>query len=284
MIEAFGLSEATFRLLAFAVIFGTFAVAEIVAPRRARKPLRGRRWLTNWAMVVIDSLIVRIVFPAAAVGAALFAATHGLGLFNVMAAPPLLTGIIAFALLDLLIYAQHVIFHRVPALWRVHSVHHSDIDVDVTTALRFHPVEIVASMLVKAAAVVLLGAPPLAVLLFETVLNGMAIFNHANLKIPDRIERILRLFLVTPDMHRVHHSWEMPETNSNFGFNLSIWDRLFRTYRAQPRAGQTGMTLGLAGLQDETPTRLGYALALPFRGLGGALRRPRRSQKSPTGK
>jgi sterol desaturase/sphingolipid hydroxylase (fatty acid hydroxylase superfamily) len=235
-------------------------------------------------MVVIDSLIVRIVFPAAAVGAALFAATHGLGLFNVMAAPPLLTGIIAFALLDLLIYAQHVIFHRVPALWRVHSVHHSDIDVDVTTALRFHPVEIVASMLVKAAAVVLLGAPPLAVLLFETVLNGMAIFNHANLKIPDRIERILRLFLVTPDMHRVHHSWEMPETNSNFGFNLSIWDRLFRTYRAQPRAGQTGMTLGLAGLQDETPTRLGYALALPFRGLGGALRRPRRSQKSPTGK
>ena len=217
-------------------------------PRRARAVSRRGRWLTNIALVVLNTLVVRLALPVTAVGMAVIAEQRGWGLLHAIGPIPAVLAIaLAVVLLDLAIYLQHVLFHAVPILWRVHRMHHADIDVDVTTGARFHPVEIVLSMCLKLASISALGAPPLAVLLFETLLNVGSLFSHANLRLPPGCDRVLRLLVVTPDMHRVHHSAWGVETNTNFGFTFPWWDHLCGTYRAQPAAGHETMTVGLTG-------------------------------------
>ena len=264
--------EPTIRLAAFFGIFAVMALWELAAPRRRLTAAKPARWFANLAIVAINTLVIRLVFPLLAVGAALWAAGRGWGLFNLTAAPVWLAFPASILLLDLLIYAQHVVFHKVPVLWRLHLMHHADLDIDVTTGARFHPVEIVLSMAIKMAAVVALGAPAAAVVVFEVLLNATAMFNHANARLPVGIDRMLRLFVVTPDMHRVHHSVLRRETDSNYGFNLPWWDRLFGTYRAQPTAGHDGMTIGLAELRDPARLTLPWMLALPVV-AGAAARR-----------
>jgi sterol desaturase/sphingolipid hydroxylase (fatty acid hydroxylase superfamily) len=262
------IGEAAIRLSVFTSVLIAMAVYELAAPRRDLVAGRGRRWITNALIVVLDSVAVRIAFPLATIGAALWADANNFGLMNQFGDSLLWSGIIAgvlgYLLLDVIIWGQHVLSHKVSLFWRFHRMHHSDVDIDVTTALRFHPVEILASMALKIAAVVLLGVPPLAAFIFEVVLNGMAMFNHANVRIPARIERVMRWFVVTPDMHRVHHSILRRETDSNYGFSLSWWDRIFSTYVAQPQDGHTGMTIGLPEYQSDKPTRLAWSLWLPF--------------------
>ncbi len=230
-------NEPIIRLSAFLGILVVMAAWEVAAPRRRREIPRILRWTNNFGVVVVDTILVRLTFPIAAVGLALIAEERGWGVFNVIEAPGWVAFIVSVIVLDLVIYLQHILFHAVPALWRLHRMHHADLDFDVTTGLRFHPVEIVLSMGIKLAAVVVLGPPAAAVLVFEVILNGTAMFNHSNIRIPLGLDRVLRLIVVTPDMHRVHHSVIPHETNSNFGFNLPWWDRLFGTYLAQPTAG-----------------------------------------------
>jgi len=266
----FGLSEPVIRLLAFSTIFIALAAIELLAPRLERDEMRGalksRRWVTNLAMVVVSSVALRIVFPLAAVGTALWAQTSGIGLFPLLGLPLWAAGILAFIVLDFAVWLEHVVSHKWPLLWRIHRMHHADTGFDLTTALRFHPLEIVLSMIWKAAVIIALGAPPVAVLVFEIVLNGAAMFNHANIKLPKAVDAVLRLIIVTPDMHRIHHSTDPRETDSNYGFNLAIWDRLFSTYTQTPRLGDTGLEIGLSEWRDGRSTaNLGWALALPFR-------------------
>ena len=259
-------NEALIRLAAFLGLFALFVAAESLWPRRTRSLSRARRWPTNLGIVVIDQVVVRLMalaLPLLAVGAALDAADKGWGLFNLTGWPAWVEVIAAILILDLAIWFQHLVFHKVPLLWRLHRVHHADRDFDVTTALRFHPIEIAASMLIKIGVVYLIGASALAVILFEIILNGTAMFNHANMRLPLGLDRAVRLVLVTPDMHRVHHSTLRNEHDSNYGFALSIWDRIFRTYTAQPEGGHDGMTIGLDRWQDERPARLGWALRFP---------------------
>lgn len=260
-------NEALIRLSVFLGLFAVFAVTEAWAPRRRRSLPRARRWLTNWAIVVVDSLTLRLlalVLPLLAVGAALDAGAQAWGLFNRLSLSPWVTVPATVLIFDLAIWAQHLLTHKVPLLWRFHRVHHADRDIDVTTAIRFHPVEIAFSMLIKIGLVYLLGAPAAGIVLFEIVLNGTAMFNHANIRLPLWLDTALRKVLVTPDMHRVHHSVHQHEHDSNYGFALSVWDRLFGTYVAQPAQGHEGMTTGLEW-QDERPGRLGWSLLLPFR-------------------
>lgn len=259
--------EATIRLAFFLGLFAVFAVLEAMAPGQTRSYGRGRRWPTNLAFAALDTLTLRalaLFLPALAIGAALDAQAQGWGLFNWLAAPQWLEVGLAILLFDLAIWAQHLVTHNMPLFWRFHRVHHSDRDFDVATAVRFHPVEIAASMGLKVGLVYLLGPAPIAVLAFEILLNGTALFNHANLRLPPQLDRALRLLLVTPDMHRVHHSILREEHDSNFGFALSVWDRIFGTYRPIPKAGLDGMKVGLEW-QDDAPTRLGWSLWLPFR-------------------
>lgn len=258
--------EPLIRLSAFLSVLAVMAIAEIAAPRRRREIPRVLRWSNNLGLVVVDTLVLRLAFPVLAVGVALSVDANGFGLLNWLHVPEGLAILIAFIVLDLAIYAQHVAFHVVPALWRVHRMHHADLEIDVSTGLRFHPVEILLSMAFKLALVALIGAPAVAVLLFEVVLNAMAMFNHANVRLPLGLDRIARLLLVTPDMHRVHHSIERQETDSNYGFNLSIWDRLFGTYIAQPKAGHDGMTIGLPLFRTRRDLWLDRMLVQPFRG------------------
>ncbi|MEO1700879.1 MAG: sterol desaturase family protein [Pseudomonadota bacterium] len=262
-------NEPTIRLMAFVSIFAAMAAYELWSPRLERAEMQGalksKRWFTNLSMVVISSVCLRVIFPAAAVGTALYAQSQGWGLFNVYGVPGLMAGVIAFVVLDLAVWLEHLLSHKWPLLWRIHRMHHADQGFDITTALRFHPLEIVLSMLWKAAIIIALGAPPVAVLIFEIVLNGMAMFNHANAKIPRPIDRVLRWFVVTPDMHRVHHSAVQRETDSNYGFNFSFWDRLFSTYVDQPAAGHEKMTIGLDDLRGPKTSNLIWTLALPFR-------------------
>jgi len=259
--------EAFIRLASFIGIFAIMAVWEVLAPCRALTVSRARRWTANLGVVVLNSVLLRLLFPAAAVGVAAVAAEHGWGLLNVYQLPLMLAVLLAVVLMDMVIWVQHVMVHAIPVLWRLHRVHHADLDYDVTTGLRFHPLEIILSMLIKFATVLLLGAPVIAVVIFEVVLNATAMFNHGNIRLPAKLDRMLRWVLVTPDMHRVHHSIEDDEANSNFGFSLSWWDRLFGTYRAQPRAGQQGMTIGIHGYRDPTQVDgLPGMLALPFIG------------------
>jgi sterol desaturase/sphingolipid hydroxylase (fatty acid hydroxylase superfamily) len=259
-------NEATTRLAIFIGLFLLLAAAEHLLPRRKLNAKKPKRWLTNWALVLIDTATLRLLafaLPALAVGAALDASSRSFGLFNQTNWPIWLEFILALVILDLLIWAQHLITHKIPLLWRLHRVHHADTDFDVTTAIRFHPVEIALSMVLKIGAVYLLGPAALAVIAFEIILNGCAMFNHANLRLSPTTDGWLRLFLVTPDMHRVHHSDKRAEHDSNYGFSISLWDRLFKTYIAQPKDGHDAMTIGLQW-QNENPTRLDWSLKLPF--------------------
>jgi sterol desaturase/sphingolipid hydroxylase (fatty acid hydroxylase superfamily) len=257
--------EIAIRLLAFAAVFAALALWEIFHPRRALFAGRLPRWPNNLGIVMVDALAVRLLMPTAAVGAALYAAGEGYGLFRLAEFRLSIAATLGFLALDLVIYAQHVVFHKVPLLWRLHRMHHADLDVDVTTGLRFHPFEILISMLIKIAVVIALGIPVVAVVLFEVVLNATSMFNHSNVALPLRLDRVLRFVVVTPDMHRVHHSVLRHETDSNFGFNVPWWDRLFRTYRAEPEAGHAAMTVGLPVFRDPAELRLDRMLTQPFR-------------------
>lgn len=260
-------NEIAIRLAFFIGIFALMAIWELIAPRRKLSVSKGLRWANNLGLVVLDSILLRLLFPAAAVGVAVFAEQHDWGLLNYLTLPLAVDIVIAVVVLDFAIWLQHVMMHAIPLLWRLHRVHHADLDFDLTTGARFHPIEIVLSMLIKFAVIAVLGPSVVAVIVFEVVLNGMAMFNHANVRLSPAIDRALRSLLVTPDMHRVHHSIADDEANSNFGFNLSIWDRLFGTYRAQPRDGHDGMTIGIHGYRDvRQVTWLPGLLALPFRG------------------
>jgi sterol desaturase/sphingolipid hydroxylase (fatty acid hydroxylase superfamily) len=259
--------EPAIRLGAFLGIFVAMGAWEFIAPRRALTVSKLWRWVNNLGLVVLNTALVRWLFPIAAVGMAALAAERSWGLLNNIALPAWLATLLAVAALDLAIYLQHVMFHAVPALWRLHRMHHADLDFDVTTGARFHPIEILLSMVIKLAAVVVIGPPVVAVVIFEVLLNATAMFNHSNVRMPAALDRLLRLAVVTPDMHRVHHSVEDHETNSNFGFNLPWWDRLFGTYQAQPGAGHEKMTIGIRDHRDEKQVdRLPGMLLLPFLG------------------
>jgi sterol desaturase/sphingolipid hydroxylase (fatty acid hydroxylase superfamily) len=258
-------TELLIRTSAFALVFAAMALWEIAAPRRGLAVGRKPRWASNLGILLVDVVAVRILIPTAAVGAALFAAGRGWGLLHLAGWRLSVAALIGFLVLDLVIYAQHVLFHKVPVLWRLHRMHHADLDIDVTTGARFHPFEILISMLIKIATVIAFGIPVVAVLLFEVVLNATSMFNHANVAMRPALDRVLRLIVVTPDMHRVHHSVLRHETDSNFGFNLPWWDRLFGTYRAQPEAGHAGMTIGLPIFRDPRELRIDRLLTQPFR-------------------
>jgi sterol desaturase/sphingolipid hydroxylase (fatty acid hydroxylase superfamily) len=257
--------EPALRLVAFLGVFAVMAALEYVIPRRRLRLSKGYRWLNNIALVALNTALLRVLIPLGAVGVALWADETGRGLFNLIAAPAWLEIVAAVVILDLAIWAQHLVFHYVPVLWRLHRLHHADQDYDVTTGARFHPIEILLSMLIKMGLVAALGVPAVAVILFEVILSAMAIFNHANIRLPERLDAVLRLIVVTPDFHRVHHSAVMAETNSNFGFNLSLWDRLFGTYVAQPTGGHEGMTVGLEYFRTPLAQRLDKMLVQPFR-------------------
>ncbi|HRH81590.1 MAG TPA: sterol desaturase family protein [Thiobacillaceae bacterium] len=259
--------EPAIRLGCFLGVFALVALWEVAAPRRALTVSKTLRWASNLGLVVLNTVLLRLIFPLAAVGMAAFCAEHGWGLINHFALPFWLAVPLAVIAMDFVIWLQHVMVHAVPALWRLHRVHHADLDYDVTTGARFHPIEIVLSMLIKFATIVVLGPPVVAVVIFEVLLNATAMFNHGNIRLPPALDRVLRRFVVTPDMHRVHHSVEDDEANSNFGFNLPWWDRLFGTYRDQPRAGHVGMTIGIHGHADPREVdRLDGMLILPFKG------------------
>lgn len=258
-------TEILLRIGSALAVFAGMAVWEIASPCRSLMIGRLPRWPSNLGIVILDAAIVRLLMPTAAVGAAVYASANGWGLFNHSGLPVWIAGIAGFLVLDLVIYVQHYLFHHVPVLWRLHRMHHADLDIDLTTGLRFHPIEILISMGIKIVVVVALGIPSLAVLVFEIVLNATSIFNHANVSMPGRLDRIVRLVVVTPDMHRVHHSILRPETNSNFGFNLPWWDRLFGTYRPQPSAGHQGMTIGIPLFRNPDELRIDRLLTQPFR-------------------
>lgn len=257
--------EVALRIVTAVAVFAAMAAWEVLAPRRSLSVGRLPRWPSNIGIVVVDALAVRLLVPAAALGASLYAAGHGIGLFHWLDLRLSVAALLGFLILDLVIYAQHVAFHHLPWLWRLHRMHHADLDIDVTTGLRFHPFEILISLAIKIGVVIAFGIPPVAVLVFEVVLNATSMFNHSNVSMPPKLDRIVRLLLVTPDMHRVHHSIVRAETDSNFGFNLPWWDRLFRTYRPQPQSGHDGMTIGLPIFRDRKELRLDRLLIQPFR-------------------
>jgi len=260
-------NEPAIRLGFFLGVFAVIGFWELLAPRRVLTVSKTLRWTSNLGLVVLDTALLRLIFPLAGVGLAAFCAKNGWGILNHFTVPFWVAVPLAVIALDFVIWLQHVMVHAVPLLWRLHRVHHADLDYDVTTGARFHPLEIVLSMLIKLATIVVLGPPVVAVVIFEVLLNATAMFNHGNIGLPARLDRILRWVVVTPDMHRVHHSIEDDETNSNFGFNLPWWDRLFGTYRDQPRAGQTGMTIGIRDHGDPREVScLDGMLLLPFRG------------------
>jgi sterol desaturase/sphingolipid hydroxylase (fatty acid hydroxylase superfamily) len=258
-------AEPVIRLSCFLGVLLLMVLWEALTPRRTQSIKRLLRWPNNLSLVVLDTLLVRLLFPFAAVGMAFLAQSKGWGLLNIVPLPPWFTVPAAALLLDLTIYGQHVAFHAVPLLWRLHRMHHADLEFDVTTGLRFHPGEIVLSMLIKLAAVLMLGASPLAVLVFEVLLNATSMFNHGNVRLPPRLDGLLRALVVTPEMHRVHHSIDRQETDSNFGFNLPWWDRLFGTYRAQPALGHIRMTLGIDRFRDPRELWLHRMLLQPLR-------------------
>jgi sterol desaturase/sphingolipid hydroxylase (fatty acid hydroxylase superfamily) len=260
--------EVGLRAAAFAIVFAAVAALESWLPRRRTAAVAKRaRWTHNLLLAALNTLLLRLFSPVAAAGVAVFAAAHGWGLLNHFALPYAAAVVVAVVALDFAIWLQHVMLHAVPALWRLHRVHHADLDFDLTTGTRFHPIEILASTLVKFAAILVLGPPVLAVVVFEILLNATSMFGHGNVRLPDAVDRGLRWIVVTPDMHRIHHSVEDDETNSNFGFNLPWWDRLFGTYRAVPRAGHEAMTLGIHGHTDPREVaRLPGMLRLPFVG------------------
>jgi sterol desaturase/sphingolipid hydroxylase (fatty acid hydroxylase superfamily) len=266
MTESLLATEPQLRLIVFLGVLVAMALWELAVPRRRQEIPRVIRWTNNLGLVVIDTIVLRLIFPILAVGLAVIAQDRGWGLFNVIEAPGWIAVLVSIVVLDLVIYLQHVMFHAVPALWRLHRMHHADLEFDVTTGLRFHPVEILLSMGIKLAVVMALGPPAVAVLIFEVLLNATAMFNHSNIRLPTFVDRILRLIVVTPDMHRVHHSIIPEETNSNFGFNLPWWDRLLGTYKAQPKAGHEGMSIGIEQFRTTRDLWLDRMLVQPVKG------------------
>jgi sterol desaturase/sphingolipid hydroxylase (fatty acid hydroxylase superfamily) len=259
-------NENIIRLGFFFGILVIMAVWEILAPRRELSVSKSTRWFSNLSIVFLNTLVIRILFPAAAVGMALYADSHAWGLFNKFETSSWLAIVTSVILLDMIIYWQHVLFHRIPVLWRIHRMHHADMDIDVTTGSRFHPIEIIISMLIKFASIIVLGVPVIAVIIFEVVLNLTAMFNHSNAKLPLGLDKVVRTIIVTPDMHRVHHSVKPKEYNNNFGFNLSLWDKLFKTYTAQPEAGHVDMIIGLMQYRDvKEAERIPGMLMIPFK-------------------
>ena len=274
-------NEAVIRLSFFLGIFAVMAIWEFIAPRRALTVSKVLRWTNNLGLVFLNTFILRLLFPAAAVGMAVFASEQGWGLLNYYDVPPAVAVIASVVVMDFIIYLQHVMVHAIPVLWRLHRVHHADPDFDVTTGARFHPIEIILSMLIKFATIFLLGPPVVAVVIFEVMLNATAMFNHSNVRLNLVVDKWLRLLLVTPDMHRVHHSVEDDETNSNFGFSLPWWDRLFGTYRAQPRGGHENMIIGIYTYNDpKLVSWLHGMLLLPFIGKINSYAINRRSWNS----
>ena len=260
-------NEMLIRLGFFFGIFALMAIWEVAAPRRALTISKTVRWANNLGLVFLNSFILRLMFPAAAVGMAAFADEQGWGVFNYYDVPPVIAVVAAVVVMDFVIYLQHVMVHAVPALWRLHRVHHADLDFDVTTGARFHPIEIILSMLIKFATIAVLGPPVVAVVIFEVVLNATAMFNHSNVRLPIGLDRVVRWIVVTPDMHRVHHSVEDDEANSNFGFNLPWWGRLFGTYKDQPRSGHENMSIGIHTYRDPKLVSLLHGMLwLPFIG------------------
>jgi sterol desaturase/sphingolipid hydroxylase (fatty acid hydroxylase superfamily) len=258
--------EPVIRFGFFIGILALMSFWEWIAPRRPYRTSKRNRWFSNLGIVIIDSLALRLVFPVTAVYIASLNVTNGWGLLIQSGLPLWLAIIIGVVLLDFIIYLQHAMFHAFPIFWRLHMMHHADLDFDTTTGVRFHPLEVLLSMGIKIAAVFVLGIVPLAVVLFEILLNATSLFNHGNVRLPQRIDRMLRLFVVTPEMHRVHHSVIIRETNSNFGFNLPWWDRLLGTYRSVPASGHEGMTIGLSHFRDPGELTLPRLLILPFTG------------------
>ena len=262
--------EAAIRMSFFLGVFALMAFWEVLSPRRRPVLSKMLRWGNNLGLVIFNSVLLRLIFPAAAVGVAALASEQGWGLLNYYSLPLWLSLAISLLVMDFVIYLQHILMHAVPILWRLHRVHHADLDYDVTTGARFHPIEIILSMLIKFVTIVALGPTIVAVVIFEIVLNAMAMFNHANVRLPLRMDHVLRQLIVTPDMHRVHHSVDYDEANSNFGFNLAFWDRWFGTYRDQPRAGHEQMIIGIQNYR--TPGEVTWIhgiLWLPFRGTAG---------------
>ncbi|MFT6092065.1 MAG: sterol desaturase/sphingolipid hydroxylase (fatty acid hydroxylase superfamily) [Sulfitobacter sp.] len=266
MTESLLATEPQLRLAVFLSVLVAMALWELATPRRRQEIPRVIRWTNNLGLVVIDTIVLRLSFPILAVGLAAIAQDRGWGLFNIIDTPEWVAVLVSIIVLDLVIYLQHVMFHAVPALWRLHRMHHADLEFDVTTGLRFHPVEILLSMGIKLAVVVALGPPAVAVLIFEVLLNATAMFNHSNIRLPMLVDRFLRLIVVTPDMHRVHHSIIPEETNSNFGFNLPWWDRLLGTYKAQPKAGHEGMMIGIEQFRTGRDLWLDRMLVQPITG------------------
>jgi sterol desaturase/sphingolipid hydroxylase (fatty acid hydroxylase superfamily) len=262
-------AEALVRLAAFVGVLGLMATWEVLAPRRKLTSAKLGRWVANLGIVVLDTVLVRTLFAAGALGAAMIAAEHGWGVLNRLDWPSWLEAALAVVGLDFVLYLQHVMFHAAPTLWRLHMMHHTDLDCDVTTGVRFHPVEVMLSMVIKLAAVVLLGASVAAVVSFEILLNATSMFNHSNVRMPAALDRVLRWVVVTPDMHRVHHSIDPRETNRNFGFNLPWWDRLLATYLREPAQGHEAMTIGLEQFRDRTRLNFLGILLLPFVGDPG---------------
>jgi sterol desaturase/sphingolipid hydroxylase (fatty acid hydroxylase superfamily) len=257
--------EIAARLGIFAIVFVALALWEVLAPRRPLAVGRLKRWPSNFGVLAVDALLVRLLIPTAAVGAAIYAAGNGLGLFNWLQLRLSVGAILGFLILDFTVWAQHWLFHHVPLLWRLHRMHHADLDIDVTTGVRFHPIEILISLAIKIAVIVAFGIPPVGVFAFEVALNATSMFNQSNARMPPWLDRVLRLLVVTPDMHRVHHSIVRAETDSNFGFNLPWWDWMFGTYRRDPQAGHDGMTIGIPQFRDPKEQRLDRMLTQPFR-------------------
>ncbi|CTQ60792.1 sterol desaturase family protein [Roseibium album] len=262
MFEQFDINQ--LRMACFGGIFLVMALLEAGLPRRQMENGRLKRWPTNWGLILLDSILVRLIFPIGGVGLALLAQENGWGLFGLLGWTGLLAGIVTFLVLDLAVWAQHVASHKVPLFWRIHRVHHADSEVDATTALRFHPIEILLSFVWKGLVIVALGGPVEAVLAFEIVLNASAVFGHANIRIPKGFDWLLRLLIVTPDMHRIHHSVIRRETDSNYGFYLSIWDRLFGTYVEEPEKGHQAMEIGLGPSLTPNAHKLPFSLVIPF--------------------
>ena len=266
-----GYTDGAIRLGVFLGVLLLMALVEVLWPKRKLEVAKPGRWVTNLGISVLGAILLRLMamlaVPIAAVAAAFYAERNGIGLLNQVSLPNWLKLVTALLVLDLAIWAQHLVSHKVPIFWRLHQVHHADRDIDVTTAIRFHPIEIGLSMLWKIVVVFAIGASPLAVFLFEVILNACAMFNHANIAMPRWLDAFLRIFIVTPDMHRVHHSVLHREHDTNYGFNLSVWDRLFGTYTAQPEGGHQGMTIGLPPYQNLNPSRFDWSLLLPFRPL-----------------
>jgi len=258
-------NESLIRISVFLGVFLIMACLEALKPRRSPSFERKKRWFANFGILILSAVLARLILPWVPISIALFAEENMLGLFNYIDFSSITSVILGIFILDLLIYLQHVVMHKLPILWRLHRLHHADLDYDVTTGIRFHPIEIILSLLYKMVIILVLGLDPVSVVIFEVILNGMAMFNHANYKLPDRLDRVLRLFVITPDVHRIHHSSIEDETNSNYGFNICWWDRLFGTYRAQPKLGHEQMEIGLSYFRDPTQLKLSKMLVQPFK-------------------